>query len=209
MLGLENLKVIQTGFPKSGNSMLYKLLTLCLKELGIFKSYKNTVGMSYIYKNLYKMHKLEELFENYLSVDDIRVIDGKVYLSFLFPVQELRLVEIDPKILLNFSSLVWSHSKISELYPLFLNFGIRFYIIRDGRDTINSLIHANTTLRVLKHYPEFKINEAEELYKRLDIFKKYVRMWKEHIDSFSSYRDFFTEIRYENLIEVVKIFSEY
>ncbi|WP_025209161.1 sulfotransferase domain-containing protein [Hippea sp. KM1] len=211
---LEYLKIIQIGFPKSGNSLLNKLITLCLKELGVFKTYKNTIGLSYVYTELYKMYNLEELFEDSMDVDDIRVVNDKLYLSFLFPVENLRLVEVQPTALLQFSSLVWSHSKPNELYPFFLNFGVRFYIIRDGRDAINSLIHANTSAKVLKYYPEFKINDAKELYSRLDIFEKYVRMWNDHVENYLPYKEFFTEIRYEKLInggedflKILKIFN--
>ena len=68
-IAAENMKVIQFRFPKSDNSLLNKLLTLCLKEPGIYRTFKNLYGIANIYKTLYKIYQVNELFDINLEIE--------------------------------------------------------------------------------------------------------------------------------------------
>jgi hypothetical protein len=163
------------------------------------------------------MYGLEELFEGFLELDQVTTNEnGDCCLAILFPEKDLEKWPVDVELLLSGTSLVWSNDKVETLYPFFLNFGIRFYIIRDGRDVINSWIHFTTQEHFRKFYPAYKIDDPVKVYNLNEgkVFAKYVAQWKEHIESYLAYREHFVEIRYEKLknfgddfIKILKIFG--
>ncbi|WP_408955684.1 sulfotransferase domain-containing protein [Natroniella sp. ANB-PHB2] len=75
------------------------------------------------------------------------------------------------------------------------------YILRDGRDAINSLIHYTTTPVVRKRIPKYKIDSVETLYAMMDIFKKYVSDWANHINSYLKNKEKFQVVKFEELID--------
>ena len=212
---LDNVKVLQCGFQKSGNSLLNKILVLCLKELGLYRTFMIRSGFAKFFEQLYRKYGIRELFNGYLEVDDLTVDENNEFILFHpFPYKELKKIYVETDLLLSTTSLVWSHLKIDLLNPIFLNFGLRFYIIRDGRDVINSLIHFTTQENMRKLDPAYKIDNPHDLYDRYDIFSRYVALWKEHIESYFCYKEFFIEIRFEKLkncgedfLKILKIFG--
>ncbi len=196
---IKTLKIIQVGYPKSGNSLLHKLCILSLEKLGKHKTFMKSSGLSECFKKIYTLHGVNEQFYNQIEVDSVRINNGDLLLVNLFPVDDLLTLNIEPSTLLSTSNLVWSHCRPSEIHLFLLNFSIRFYIIRDGRDVINSLIHHTCRKDILKLVPKYKLESPEKVYERYDIFKKYIYEWKQNILSYKKISYLFTEIRFENL----------
>jgi len=197
---MDNIKVLQCGFPKSGNSLLNRIIVRCLRELNSYKTFMQETGLARCFKQLYKKYDLKEFFEGHLEIDNLSIDEkGNFILRKTFPDKEIEKIYVNINLLLSTTSLVWSHLKVDVLYPFFLNFGIRFYIIRDGRDVVNSLIHFTTQENVRKFFPFYEVDEPQVLYSNYDLFSRYVKRWKEHIETYLKYREFFIEIRFEDL----------
>jgi len=215
-----SIKVLQIGFPKSGNSLLYSVLVKCLKKLGMYQSFVLKSGVYYIYKSLYEKYDLQEIFEGALEIDQLEMDEnGRIQLAKMFPEKLLERIDIDFEFLLSATSIVWSHTKVSQWDPFMFSFGLRLYILRDGRDVINSRIHYTTKKHIQKFRTAYKISDPRKVYEIFlenngETFAKYVSQWKEHVEDYFDYREHFVEVRYESLknfgkdfIKILKIFG--
>ena len=76
----------------------------------------------------------------------------------------------------------------------------KFYLVRDGRDVINSLMHFVTNPITLKRYPEYRIVDPVTLYEDYAYFDRQVTVWRDHVRSIFSLREQYLLIRFEDLI---------
>ncbi|MDQ7032942.1 MAG: sulfotransferase domain-containing protein [Desulfonauticus sp.] len=201
-----SFKVLQCGYPRSGNYFLWRLISLCQKKNGIYSSFLIKSGLSKMFEYLFDFKKIEPLFKEFFEVDEV-IIEGKKSVVAKLP------IEIDQELLLHSSSLIWTHSSPREIVDFALRIPLRFYLIRDGRDVVNSFIHHSCRENVRK-LCGYQIKEPIQVYERFDIFEKYVRGWAEHVKSFLEWKQIFIEIRFEKLVNfgphfqlILKLFS--
>ena len=194
-------QVLQCGFQKSGNYFLWKLLRMCQEYKGVFSSYMVSTGLSELFKYLYSIRELDPKFDRYFEVDEVIIERDGIFIYKDYPNEDRRIkLKINPEILMSYSSIIWTHSKAEDAVDLASYVPFRFYLLRDGRDVVNSYIHFNCSPVMRKLNPDYKISDPAVLYSRLDVFKSYVLRWKEHVENYLRYKDFFIELRFEKLV---------
>ncbi|MGK7395454.1 MAG: sulfotransferase domain-containing protein [Candidatus Cyclobacteriaceae bacterium M3_2C_046] len=165
------MKLIQGGFPKSGNYWLYKIIDLILHL-------KDIKRKRFIHSHpIYPLARQWEL--SYPEQVDIDMIDI-FYQGVFFRISSAfrRKIE-DFSAYLEKTSQVWTHSDFCEkskvVFPLFDK---RIYIIRDPRDVALSTAKFAFTPYMKKYYPTFYSNESEYLEHEL---QKIVSDWSRHV----------------------------
>lgn len=137
--------ILQCGFPKSGNFFLWQLLRYCQKMHSCYESFSIKTGVSHLTKMIYDYLNLIPNFNNVFEVDQIEFHEGDFYLwkNLISQDKITPYIPIDLEILLNTSSLIWTHSKPEHIAneDKLKGIDLKFYILRDGRAVINSLIH--------------------------------------------------------------------
>jgi len=165
-------------------------------------------GFSKILTQAYEIQNLEPIFKEYPEVDDFCINKEKIWRRFLVLEKLMKkpvTIEVNQNLLLSSSTLIWTHSNPRDIIEFALQVPLRFYLIRDGRDVVNSFIH-HTCRKSVMELSGYKIANPKEVYKRLDIFEKYVKLWNSHIKEYLKFRELFIEIRFENLVNFGKDF---
>ncbi|WP_408955685.1 sulfotransferase domain-containing protein [Natroniella sp. ANB-PHB2] len=201
--------ILQCGYPKSGNYLTYKIVSELLKKNNIFKSLSISSGRRDIIDKFYSEYKL---FPEHSELDMLQIVDGEYKLKFPHP--ELRYHSVFLELLLKNSTLIWTHELAEKIINReFKDVTHRIYILRDGRDVVNSLIHFSTTALQRRRKSEYKIDSAEVLYSKMNIFKKYVSDWANHVNSYLKNKEKFKIVRFEKLInnksKVVEELADY
>jgi len=208
-------KTLQCGFQKSGNYLLWRIIKFCQEKKNVFSSFVEKSGLSQTFKLLYDIKELPEKFENYFIIDETDIEAGGLVIEKDYPNEYRKVkVRVNEILLINTTSILWTHSlpeKVARIAPYF---PYRFYLLRDGRDVVNSYIHFNCSPLMRKINPDYRIDNPVALYSKVNIFKKYVELWKNHIESYYKVKDFFIEVRYEDLakfegdfLKIIKLFS--
>ena len=210
------IQILQCGYPKSGNYLLYKIIRKLMEKNNSFFSLVRSSGFSELSEKLYPQHLL---FPEIAEVDRIIIKNNELYLQTIFPI---KFVKIDSELLKNNSSLIWSHENLMKLKKSSLKTIKTIYIYRDGRDAINSLLHHVIRPQSLLLNKEYKYKTQEEIFSDIEYFERAVREWVEHInESYSFIKDdpnvlsiSFEEIVFDNLNSIIKIsnflgFKEY
>ncbi len=190
--------VLQCGFPRSGNYFLWKLLSRCQKKLGIFSSYLHKSGLGNVLKYIYASKRGFRLHEDFYEIDDVRINGSELTLGNIDNLKPFP-VNVDEELLVYSSTIIWTHSTPSSAIKLILRIPVRFYLVRDGRDVINSLIHA-TCADVGRKGSIYKIKEVNKVYDRLDIVRSYIERWNNHVRDFLKFERLFILLKYENLV---------
>ncbi len=190
------MKILQCGYPKSGNYLLFSVIKKMLFSNNMWRSYKEQSGLGELIDSVFKDYKYHPE-EN--SNDVIYEKNNTLY--YRFPHSKIKYLSINPSIVVNHSSLIWTHSLPNILGNKYLKkINKRIYIVRDGRDAINSLMHFVTSPIALKRYPEYSITDTQLLYNDYDYFKKQVEQWKSHVVAFQELSSKYHLIRYEDMI---------
>lgn len=176
-------KVTMFGFPKSGNSLLHKIL------MTIYMHTKN----GYVSKLDCKPEKL--LFKDYYRVDDVTLHNGDFISSKVFS----KFIKCDVDDLRNNSSIIWTHDLISQRHIDSLVGSARraIYLKKNPRDVIESMIYHS--IRMVPFNKEYTITCPRELAQREDIILKWCGALKRHIDS-SKHVDGMLILNFEELI---------
>jgi hypothetical protein len=204
MTAIKNIKILQCGHDKSGTYLLYQILSGMLRQNNLYRSFLTSSGLGHIIDLLLPDNKR---YPEVNQVDYIRQDNGNWGINF--PSPTCRHVPIDIELLLQYSTLCYTHEKPAVTTSLHDRFTHRIYMMRDGRDVVNSLIHFLTNDISLKLCPEYTIRDPRELYKNLDYFKNLVQLWQEHISSYQQYKNDFYLIKYEDILDnKEKILSE-
>ena len=193
---MEKIRVLQCGFPKSGNYGFYRTIRLIMDEQGLFVSYKQVSGISQIIKRL---------CGEYVFVPDMDMVDSFYYMdgrfTLEFPHPSCKFVEVDAQMLFTTSTFLWTHEKAEIIKNRLLeNITHRFYVLRDGRDVVNSMVHHVTRQEMLAVRPEYRYQSPEEVYGDMELFKHYVREWRDHVRSYLANRDHFVCLKLEELM---------
>lgn len=168
------MKILQIGYPKSGNYWLYKIIQEAITLAGIEQ--KNFIKQH----SIYPIAKEWEL--SYPEQVDINMMD------ILYPGCFFRISSIFRKRIENLETYiesnthVWSHSNYcissEQVFPMFDKI---IYIIRDPRDVALSKADFAFTPYMQKHYPTWHSSPSEFLEKEgLNI----AREWKNHVEEY-------------------------
>ena len=188
------MKFLQCGHDKSGTYLLYKILSLAQKQTRHYKSFMQRSGVGTIIDtHLSRTKRYPEVNE----VDHIRRTGDTWTLNFPSPI--CRHIPLDINLLINTSSLVYTHEKPSRLQPFRDRFTHRYYLIRDGRDVINSLMHFLTDDISRQLVPEYKISDPQVLYNDLEYFSRLVTKWAEHVSDYLQHAEDYILIHFEQL----------
>jgi len=190
-----NIQILQCGYPKSGNYLLYKIFSSILKNIDNYHTVTLDSGLKSIFNSFCSDYMT---FPEVNEIDNIRLINDKIYLEIPHP--DLRFIPINQNIL-KYSTIVWTHEQIDNILKILPNTTHFIYLVRDGRDVINSAIHYVTSDTYLKLRPENKIISPEKLYSDSSYFKHVTLQWTNHVRSYLNNREKLLLIKYEELIK--------
>lgn len=190
------IKLLQCGYPKSGNYLLYKILSAFLRKQGLLRSLTSACGLGAVIDVLCSEYKT---FPEISELDNLRVTESGYHLEFPHP--QCRSVPVALDLLLQQSSLIWTHEVPTLMLKPEVDVTHKFYIVRDGRDVINSIMHYVTSALSLRLRPEYKYDSATELYGNLEYFEKCVIEWATHVQSYMDNEDAFHLVRFEHLVQ--------
>lgn len=189
------LRVLQCGFPKSGNYAVYRLLAALLDAHGARRSFKRRSGLAHVAETL---GAEQLLFPEAAEVDAFSFASGAAALEFPHPA--CRWLPVDPAVLLAGSTLLWTHDRCGvAARPELAAVSHRVYVARDGRDVVTSLAHHVVRPPIRRLHPEYRHTSADEVVADLPLFTRYARRWSEHVGSYLKHRERFLLVRLEDL----------
>ena len=165
------MKILQIGFPKSGNFWLYQILEQVLTSTG-----RNS-------KSFIQQHPVNPLAKtwelNYPEQADIDMIDitdlqttYRISSIFKMPVENWDNY-------LQKTNHVWTHSPVCKRSEaVFALFDRKVYIIRDPRDMLLSASRYYCSAYMLKYFPQEETEPAAFLKKNA---KKLLEQWVWHV----------------------------
>lgn len=191
------IKVLQCGYPKSGNYGVFKLLHSILEQNDMFISYKQQTGLTQLIDNVFESYKL---FPEVSIVDSFWVTKKGFMLEFPHP--KCLQLPVNEKLFVKYSSLLWTHEHADIIHLELLKPVTHWiYVLRDGRDVINSMIHHVTRSKMIKLMPKYRYTKVCEIYDDHNLFAKYVREWREHVRSYLKNKHNYICVRLEDIIE--------
>lgn len=190
-------KILQAGYPRSGNTLLWKILSGIQTELGEFRSFSRDAGFRQV-KEFYEKEKL--IHSEDAHVDKFSIVDGE--LAYVYPNEDMRYVRVAPALFLEASSLLFTHDLPSHFLdrPEFDRVDVRFYVCRDPRPVYVSLCHHSVRPAILNLLPSLKIKTIDEIMQRDDLTVRWADRWRQHVRSYLERRGAFELIRYETLV---------
>jgi hypothetical protein len=190
-------KLLQCGYPKSGNSLLYNILSNYQKLTGTFSSFNEKAGFT---QSMQTNEKDKLLFKNHEYVDNFIVKNNQIYV--LYPNTKNRQFKVDINSFINTSSLLWTHQRAADFInqPLMSKVGKMFYVCRDPRAVYISMCHHVVRPEYLRLLPMMKIKNAPEIMKKKDLTEKWICAWRDNIRDYLKYKNRFILLKYEELV---------
>ena len=174
----EPLHVLQGGYWKSGNYLLFLVLREILGQNGLYRSFYERSGLAQTigslcaaYLNFAEQAEIPMIFRK----DDGLVLDC--------PHPSLRHFTPDVDWVLDESPLVWSHEHPDRLEDWLDRFTHRIFVVRDHPQVINSFVHHHVSAPVRRLVPGYGVDTAEELFARRDVFENYVDQYCAYLAS--------------------------
>lgn len=171
------MKILQVGFPKCGNYLIYRILRAILEQNGAYQSFVTTSGLSEV------LHRLcsEVLFmPEHHEITMIDVVGDDVKL--VFPCPGVGFISPDMSMVIGSSSLVWSHAKLSKLQNTLARFSNAVCVIREPHQVLNSMMHHVIRPEVRARCPEYTMSTIEEVYSNSRLFGAYVGKYRSYLE---------------------------
>ena len=193
---MAEMRLLQCGFSKSGNYLTYKLLSSLLRQSDLYRRHMASSGLGSVVAQLCAdtMAMPEQC-----EIDNIDVRDGQWLLHMPHPV--CRRVPVEPELLLRSSSLLWTHETPDVMSAFEKDFTHRIYILRDGRDALNSYLHYMVSPAILRLYVGHRFETLADVMADLEFFETRVERWVEHTKSYLRHADSYFLLRFEDLVE--------
>jgi len=187
------MKLLQCGYPRSGNYGLFKMLQTILGQK--YQSYLLKSGIGSIIDTHFSEYAT---FPEMSETDNLKIIDGKTYL--FIPSPRCKLIAVDGELLVSNSSLLWTHDTADIIDdPILKPVTHAFYLIRDGREIINSSAYYTTTPVIMKLNPAYQHRTVEEVYNDYELFSSWVLGWRKHVQSYIDNSDRYLCVSLENI----------
>ena len=190
------LRVLQCGYSKSGNYLLHRVLSGLLAAQDGFRSFVEASGVGAAIDALCTATRR---MPDARRVDNLKLLDGAWHVQF--PDLRCRFLPVDWSLVLAHSTLVWSHDRPDDLVPFEDDFSHRVYVLRDGRDVVNSMLHYLVTPAILALYPDHRFETLEQIYADLDFFAGKVTAWREHVRALGRHAGRYHVVCFEELAE--------
>lgn len=190
-------RILQAGYPRSGNTLLWKVLSHIQAERREFRSFSVDSGFRQV-KEFYEKEKL--IHREDAHVDKFSMVEGAF--TYVYPNEDMRFIRVNPAVFIEASSLLFTHD-VPSLFvdaPGFERIDVRFYVCRDPRPVYISLCHHSVRPAILKLLPSMKIKSIDEIMKRDDLTIRWAERWKQHVQSFLEHREAFELVRYESMV---------
>lgn len=168
------MKILQIGYPKSGNYWLYRIIQETLDMAGVEQ------------KNFIRQHPIYPIAQewelSYPEQVDINMMDI-LYSGCFFRISSIFRKRIeDPEAYINSNTHVWSHSNYCEMSEqVFPMFDKIIYIVRDPRDVALSKADFAFTPYMKKHYPTW--HESPSQYLEVET-ENIARKWRSHVEEY-------------------------
>ena len=188
-------RIGQCGVEKSGNYLLYRVLRTAMERAGTFHSHAARSGC---WDSLFQLDAIPLSFPEQRDLDEAEVHEHQVYarnshLKARFAVRDLERFDRE-------AALLWTHQAPLADHDALLGAERRWlYLIRDGRDVVNSWIHYATSPRMRARHPEYTADTPEALYANTAYFEKSVDRWARHVEAYLERADRYALVRYEDL----------
>lgn len=187
--------VLQCGFPKSGNYGVHRVLAALLDDAGALRSYKRRVGLAQLAA---AFGEGGLVFPEAAHVDSFSFASGSCALEF--PHSACRWLPVDPELLLDGSTLLWTHDPCAQTLRAELDAVThRIYVLRDGRDVLDSLAHHVVRPEIRRLHPGYRHATPAAVYADLPLLASYARRWAAHVESWLRHRERFVLVRFEEL----------
>lgn len=196
------MKILQAGYPKSGNFWLYRLLQSLMLQAGLER--KSFIRQ----QSIYKLAKNWELsYPEQADIDMLDILYPKCFYrissAFRWPVEDLQEY-------VNQSNHVWTHSNICPTsHEVFTLFDKIIYIIRDPRDVLLSKTRFAFTPYMQKHYPTYHPGKDEfrrhELEPVMDAWRWHVQEYLRHAEQLNIYLLFYERLKDEPEAELTRL----
>lgn len=165
------MKILQIGYPKSGNFWLYQILEQLLEITG--NSTKSFIQQQPVHE-LAKDWDLNFPEQADIDVLDITDLQTTYRISSIFKMPVDNLDEYLQK-----TTHVWTHSPVCKRSEeFFSHFGKKVYIIRDPRDVLLSASRYFCSDYMLKYFPQQETEPEAFLEKN---FEKILKQWSWHV----------------------------
>ncbi len=190
-------RILQSGHPRSGNTLLWKMLSVIQTRRGDFRSFAIDSGLREI-KEFYESEKL--IHREDAWIDKFSVVDGR--LCFVYPNEQLRALRVSPELFIGASSILFTHATPSEFVELpgMETVDARLYVVRDPRAVYVSLCHHAVRPAILRLLPSSRIRSLDEIRSREDLMIHWAERWRDHVRSYLDHADRFELLRYESLV---------
>lgn len=195
-IGPGSPRVLQCGYSKSGNYLLHRVLSSILERHGCFRSFVEASGVGAAIDALCPDTRR---MPDARRVDNFKLVDGRWHVQF--PDLRCRFLPLDFELALGHSTLVWSHDRPDHLAPWEDRFSHRIYVLRDGRDVVNSMLHYLVTPAILALYPDHRFETLDQIYADLEFFAGKVEAWRDHARALGDRAGRWHVVRYEALVE--------
>jgi len=191
-------KVLLLSYGKSGTLLACSIAKTIQDEHGVYRSYKQVVGIDAILRKLCSAYVHEPLS---YYIDHLEHTQKGPVLAFHHP--SLQTIPVDVNILDQISSLIVSHTQPYDLLENHkcLRNRIAIYIYRDGRDVINSWLHFVVQPTILKKNPQYRHKRLESLLLDYDLFAQQVSNWVDHIRSAMSLSEHMWFLSFEEMVQ--------
>lgn len=168
------MKILQIGYPKSGNYWLYKIIQESLDMAGVEQ--KNYIQQHPIYPIA---QEWELSYPEQVDINMIDILDKGCFfrISSIF---RKRIEDLEEYI--DSNTHLWSHSNYcatsEQVFPMLDKI---VYIIRDPRDVALSKADFAFTSYMQKHYPTWHESPSQYLEAEAETI---ARNWKDHVEEY-------------------------
>lgn len=172
------------------------VIRLALAENGADWSYKRASGLAELIDGVaggFKLHPEISTIDTFSIKDDTLVL--------YFPHPDCRTLHPDPELVVANSSHLWTHDPAGIIEHRFLRpVTHAFYLLRDGRDAVNSLAHHTARPEVHRVIRNYRLDTVEKVYADADVLATYIKRWAEHARSYLEHRERYHLVRFEQFV---------
>jgi hypothetical protein len=189
-------KVLMSGFPGSGNYLLWTMIREIQLMRGAYRSFKRESGLSDVYEKVVP--------EEHRKMHDEREFDAVFGADIELHDKRLRRIKVDIELLESVSSIIWSNISPPKDGLWERHGRVPISIHRDSTMTITSLLHKVIRPLAIAIQDDYKWTTIDEVvHGILESGEGYVerlsRRWARHLHERNSQKREWNGFRYEEI----------